>query len=270
VNEAALLAARANKRVVTMAEFEDAKDKVMMGAERRSMVMTDDEKKLTAYHEAGHALVGCTVPKARSAAQGDDHPARPRAGRDDALPEREAMTYGGRIAEELVFGKENITTGAGSDIQQATRIARAMITQFGFSDKLGPQLYTDNEEEVFLGHSVARQKHVSDATAEMIDDEVRRLIDEAQETARRILTEKRDELDKLAEALLEYETLSGSEVDAVIKGEPIYRPDADDDDTGASPEGGGRRSSVPSAGSRHKDAKDGGGGGFGPKPQPEG
>ncbi|MHC8509235.1 MAG: ATP-dependent zinc metalloprotease FtsH [Rhodospirillales bacterium] len=279
VNEAALLAARAGKRVVTMFEFEEAKDKVMMGPERRSMVMTEEEKRLTAYHEAGHALVGLKTPKSDPLHKVTIIPRGRALGLTMSLPERDqlsqsetqltsrlAMMFGGRIAEELVFGKENITTGAGNDIQQATSIARRMVTEFGFSDKLGRLRYADNEEEVFLGHSVARQKNVSDATAKLIDEEVRRLIDEAETAARRVLTEHRSGLDTLAEALLEYETLSGEEVDAVLKGEPVHREDPDDD-AGAKPEGGrGRRASVPSAGARPKE----GPGGFGPKPQPEG
>ena len=178
VNEAALLAARKSKRVVTMEDFEEAKDKVMMGAERRSMVMTEDEKKLTAYHEAGHALVSIFMPKTDPLHKVTIIPRGRALGLTMSLPERDqlsqserqllsllAVMFGGRLAEELIFGKENITTGAGNDIQQATSIARRMVTEFGFSDKLGRLRYADNEEEVFLGHSVSRQKNVSDATA---------------------------------------------------------------------------------------------------------
>lgn len=279
VNEAALLAARAGKRVVTMAEFENAKDKVLMGPERRSMVMTEEEKRLTAFHEAGHALVSLHMPKCDPLHKVTIIPRGRALGLTMSLPERDqlsqseiqltsrlAMMFGGRLAEELVFGKENITTGAGNDIQQATSMARRMVTEFGFSDKLGRLRYSDNEEEVFLGHSVARSKNVSDATAKLIDEEVRRLIDEAETTARRILTDYRNELDLLAEGLLEYETLSGEEVKAVVAGDPIHRPDADDDAGGSTPEGG-RRTSVPTAGSRPKEGPTGG---FDPKPQPEG
>ena len=218
VNEAALLAARKSKRVVTMEDFEEAKDKVMMGAERRSMVMTEDEKKLTAYHEAGHALVGIYMPKTDPLHKVTIIPRGRALGVTMSLPERDqlsmserqllsrlAVMYGGRIAEELVFGKENITTGAGNDIQQATSMARRMVTEFGFSDKLGRLRYADNEEEVFLGHSVARHKNVSDATATLIDDEVRRLIEEAEESARKIISDKMDELEIIARGLLEYE-----------------------------------------------------------------
>ena len=273
INEAALLAARIGKRVVTMQEFEDAKDKVMMGAERRSMVMTEDEKKLTAYHEAGHALVGLKVPKYDPLHKVTIIPRGRALGVTMSLPERDrlsysklelesklAVMYGGRVAEELVFGKENVTTGAGNDIQQATSWARRMITEFGFSDKLGRLRYSDNEEEIFLGHSVTRQKNVSDKTAALIDEEVRRLIDEAEKTARVILTKDRKELEIIAKALLEYETLTGDEVNALLRGESIIRPE--DEPPGES----GHKSSVPSAG---KSKKDKGASGMDPDPQPE-
>ena len=273
INEAALLAARIGKRVVTMQEFEDAKDKVMMGAERRSMVMTEDEKKLTAYHEAGHALVGLKVPKYDPLHKVTIIPRGRALGITMSLPERDrlsysklelesklAVMYGGRVAEELVFGKENVTTGAGNDIQQATSWARRMVTEFGFSDKLGRLRYSDNEEEIFLGHSVTRQKNVSDKTAALIDEEVRRLIDEAEKTARVILTKDRKELEIIAKALLEYETLTGDEVNALLRGESIIRPE--DQPPGES----GHKSSVPSAG---KSKKDKGASGMDPEPQPE-
>ena len=276
INEAALLAARKSKRVVTMQDFEDAKDKVMMGAERRSMVMTEDEKKLTAYHEAGHALVGLNMPKTDPLHKVTIIPRGRALGVTMNLPERDqlsmsetqmlsrlAMMYGGRMAEELVFGKENITTGAGNDIQQATNLARRMITEFGFSDKLGRLRYADNEEEVFLGHSVARQKNMSDATAALIDEEVRRLIEEAEEHARRVLTEKSEELEIIAQGLLEYETLSGDEVDTLLKGGTISR---DDDDTPSSD--APRRTSIPTGGKtrprKGPDSSDG----IDPEPQP--
>jgi len=273
VNEAALLAARVGKRVVTMQEFEDAKDKVMMGSERRSMVMTEDEKKLTAYHEAGHALVGLKVPKHDPLHKVTIIPRGRALGITMSLPERDrlsfsklelesmlAVMYGGRIAEELVFGEENITTGAGNDIQQATSWARRMVTEFGFSDKLGRLRYSDNEEEIFLGHSVTRQKHVSDQTAALIDEEVRRLIDEAENTARTILTRDRKELEIIAKALLEYETLTGDEVGVLLRGESIVRPEDEP------PAEGGFKSSVPSAG---KPKKSKGAPGMDPEPQPE-
>ncbi len=261
VNEAALMAARSGKRVVTMVDFEEAKDKVMMGAERRSMVMTEDEKKLTAYHEAGHALVGLHMPKCDPLHKVTIIPRGRALGLTMSLPERDqlslsevqiksrlAMMFGGRAAEEIIFGKENVTTGAGNDIQQASALARRMVTEFGFSDKLGRLRYADNEEEVFLGHSVARHKNVSDATAALIDEEVRSLIDEAETKAFDILTKNNNELEAIAQALLEYETLSGDDVNGLLKGEPVHRNDADD----TTPEGG-HRSSVPTSGSVKKD-----------------
>ena len=279
INEAALLAARTGNRMVTMTEFEAAKDKVMMGTERRSMVMTDEEKKLTAYHEAGHAIVGLNVAKHDPLHKVTIIPRGRALGVTMSLPERDrysysklelvsklAVMFGGRIAEELTFGPENITTGAGNDIQQATQMARRMVTEYGFSEKLGPLRYTDNEEEVFLGHSVARQQTVSDATADLIDQEVRRLINDAEIEARRILVEKADDLEILGVALLEYETLSGDEVAALLRGEPIYRPDPDDD---TSPDGHSR-SSVPTAGPAIKEENREPPAGLGPEPQPEG
>jgi cell division protease FtsH len=266
--------------MVTMANFEASKDKVMMGAERRSMVMTDEEKALTAYHEAGHAIVGINVPKHDPLHKVTIIPRGRALGVTMSLPERDkysysklelksklAVMFGGRLAEEITFGEENITTGAGNDIQQATEMARRMVTEYGFSDKLGPLRYTDNDEEIFLGHSVARHKNVSDATAKLIDEEVRRLIEEAEEVARKVLTEKGDDLEQLAQALLEYETLSGKEVDALLKGEPIFRPDLDDDHSE-----GQAKTSVPSSGAAAKkdQDKDTGGGDFTPEPQPEG
>ena len=276
VNEAALLAARAGRRVVAMIDFEAAKDKVLMGVERRSMVMTDDEKRLTAFHEAGHAIVGLVVPKHDPLHKVTIIPRGRALGVTMALPERDRHTYsklelesklavmfGGRAAEEIVFGEENVTTGAGNDIQQATAMARRMITECGFSDKLGPLRYSDNQEEVFLGHSVTQHKSVSDATACLIDEEVRRLIDEAEVKANEILKTHRGDLDSVAEALLEYETLSGEEVKALMDGGTIVRPDPDDE----GPKQTGRRSSVPSSG--HKPGTDKPRGGFGPEPQPE-
>jgi len=278
VNEAALLAARAGKRVVTMADFEAAKDKVMMGTERRSMVMTDEEKKLTAYHEAGHALVGLNVPKHDPLHKVTIIPRGRALGVTMSMPERDryswsklelesrlAVMFGGRIAEEIVFGEENVTTGAGNDIQQATDMARRMVTEFGFSDKLGPLRYTDNQEEIFLGHSVTQQKNVSDATARLIDEEVRRLIYDAEATARKILEMHRKDLETMAAALLEYETLSGDEVEALLRGEPVVRPEHDGGPT-SPPKDQGRKSSVPSSGT--KKSKDKPAGGLEAEPQP--
>jgi cell division protease FtsH len=255
VNEAALLAARAGRRVVSMFDFEAAKDKVMMGAERRSMVMTDDEKRLTAYHEAGHALVGLLtpgndplhkvtiIPRGRALGVTMNLPERDRyAFSKRELQARLAMMFGGRIAEELVFGPDDVTTGAGNDIQQATSLARRMVTEWGMSDKLGRLRYTDNEEQIFLGRAVAHAQNISDETARLIDAEVRRLIEEAEETARRVLIEHADNLHAVAEALLTYETLTGSEVRAILAGEPVVRDDYPDQDRPAG------RSSVPPVG----------------------
>src|SRR6202142_331652 len=201
VNEAALLAARRGKRVVTMAELEDAKDKVMMGAERRSMAMSDEEKKLTAYHEAGHAVIAITVEGSDPIHKATIIPRGRALGMVMRLPERDqlsltrqkmladlAVAFGGRIAEELIFGHEKVTTGAQSDIEQATRMARAMVTRFGMSDSLGPIAYAENQEEVFLGHSVSRTQNISEATAQKIDSEIHRIIDECYAKAKDILT----------------------------------------------------------------------------------
>jgi len=241
VNEAALLAARRNKRLVSMQEFEDAKDKVMMGPERRSMVMSEKEKELTAYHEAGHALVAMNVPESDPVHKATIIPRGRALGMVMRLPEADklsenytqmtsflAIAMGGRVAEELKFGKDKITSGASSDIQQATRMARAMITRWGFSDKLGTIDYSDdNGQNVFLGQEITRSKSISGSTAQIIEEEVRRLIDEANDTARRILTEKKKDWETLAEGLLEYETLSGAEIDDLLKGKPPSRPEDD-------------------------------------------
>jgi cell division protease FtsH len=247
----------------------------MMGTERRSMVMTDEEKLLTAYHEAGHAIVGLNVPKHDPLHKVTIIPRGRALGVTMSLPEKDrwgfsiielksrlASLFGGRVAEEIVFGQENVTTGAGNDIQVATGWARRMVTEYGFSAKLGPLRYTDNEEEIFLGHSVTQRKNVSDATAKLIDEEIRQLIDEAEATARRILEEHRDDLDKLANALIEFETLSGDEVRGLLRGEPIVRPT---DDTPTDRKG---RSSVPSAGKPRKAGDGGGSPDLSPEPQP--
>jgi cell division protease FtsH len=276
VNEAALMAARRNKRLVTMAEFEDAKDKVMMGAERRSTAMTQAEKELTAYHEAGHAVVALNVPAADPLHKATIIPRGRALGMVMQLPEgdRYSMSYtymvsrlaimmGGRVAEELKFGKENITSGAASDIDQATKLARAMVTRWGFSDKLGHVAYGDNQEEVFLGHSVARTQNVSEETAQLIDAEVRRLIDEAYAKAHSILAKKKKEWIAIAEGLLEYETLSGDEIRQLMKGE---KPSRDlGDDTPPS-----RGSTVPKAGQRKEGKKKGGEPEGDMEPQPQG
>ncbi|MBP7335455.1 ATP-dependent zinc metalloprotease FtsH [Niveispirillum sp.] len=273
VNEAALLAARAGKRVVGMADFESAKDKVMMGAERRSMVMSEKEKKLTAYHEAGHALVSLWVPEYDPLHKVTIIPRGRALGVTMNLPERDrtnytkremesrlAVLFGGRVAEEIIFGPDNVTTGASSDIQQATRWARAMVAEYGMSDKLGRVRYNANEQEVFLGHSVAQQQNVSEATAQLIDEEIRRLIEQGESMARKLLTENIDDLHKVSEALLEFETLSGEEVKAILRGEQVVRtdPPAPRPQAPEPPKSTGRRASVPTAG------KDG----IEPEPQP--
>ena len=260
VNESALLAAKRSKRVVSMQEFEDAKDKVMMGAERKSMVMSEEEKKLTAYHEAGHAVVAIHEPESDPIHKATIIPRGRALGLVMRLPERDrismsvaklkadlAVAMGGRIAEEMIFGKEKVTTGASSDIKQATNIARSMVTEWGMSDKLGPLHYGSDQEEVFLGRSVSQSKNVSDGTAAIVDDEIRRIVETAYKRAEKILTDNSQELEDLAQALLEYETLSGPEIDAVLRGEAIIR-DAEDDDDGAKPQ-----SSVPSSGDLGED-----------------
>ncbi|HYB41091.1 MAG TPA: ATP-dependent zinc metalloprotease FtsH [Candidatus Methylomirabilis sp.] len=234
VNEAALLAARRNKQAVDMADLEDAKDKVMLGLERKSMVLTEEERKLTAYHEAGHAIVGLTVPGIDPIHKVTIVPRGRALGITFFLPEKDrrnvtrqwltgqlAMSYGGRVAEEEVFGADKVTTGAYSDIQQATEMARRMVTQFGMSDVVGPIAVGDREAEIFLGREVVQRREVSERTAELVDAEVRRLLGEAYERARHILAERRDSLDRLAQALLEHETLDREEVELVMAGKPL-------------------------------------------------
>src|SRR5208337_2812362 len=259
VNEAALMAARKGRRSVAMGEFEQAKDKVMMGAERRSMVMTEDEKKLTAYHEAGHALCMLYAEGHEPLHKVTIIPRGRALGITMFLPERDkysqskieikamvASLFGGRVSEELIFGADRVTTGAADDIRRATNLARRMVTEFGFSEKLGPLRYSENEEEVFLGHSVTQRKNVSEATAKLIDEEIRRLVDEGEDKAREILTERLDELHALARGLLEYETMSADEIRRIIRGERIVR------ETSTGPVTDevrpGRRSSVPPSG----------------------
>jgi cell division protease FtsH len=237
VNEAALTAARRNKRVVSMAELEEAKDKVMMGSERRSLAMSDEEKKLTAYHEAGHAVVAyhmehsdpihkaTIIPRGRALGMvvrlpENDRVSMPRTKLEADL----AVAMGGRIAEEMIFGREKITTGASSDIKHATDIARRMVTEWGMSEKLGPLTYGEPQQEVFLGHSVTQTKNMSEATAEVVDSEVRLIIDKAYALAQVTLKKNRKDLETVAKGLLEYETLSGVEINLLIKGEDIGRP----------------------------------------------
>ena len=247
VNEAALMAARTGKRFLTMEDFEYSKDKVMMGSERRSMVMSEDEKKLTAYHEAGHAIVGINVPQHDPIHKATIIPRGRALGLVLSLPERDtlsvtktkykskiAMAMGGKVAEELIFGADNVTSGASSDIQQVTNIARAMVTQFGMSEKLGNINYS-NEQQSYLGPQGNGTNASPDMQA-MIDDEVRQLVDEGYETAVSILTKKKRDLKRLAEGLLEYETLTGDEIAKVIAGKPLNRgQDDDEEDSGSAP-----------------------------------
>ena len=239
VNESALLAARIGRRFVTMGDFESARDKVMMGSERRSMVMTEDEKKLTAYHEAGHAVVGLNVPEHDPIHKATIIPRGRALGLVMSLPERDqlsvtykkykskiAMAMGGKVAEELIFGVDNVTSGAASDIQQCTKIARAMVTQFGFTKELGHVDYA-NEQTSYLGMYGGGSNH-SSMTQKIIDEKVKEIIDEGYETAKRILTEQSKDLENLALGLLEYETLTGPEIVKVISGKPLNRDDDDD------------------------------------------
>ena len=271
VNEAALLAARAGKRVVTMTEFEAAKDKVMMGAERRSMVMSDEEKKLTAYHEAGHAIVAINCVESDPIHKATIIPRGRALGMVMRLPESDrisvskaklkadlAVAMGGRIAEEVIFGAEKITTGASSDIKMATDMSRRMVTEWGMSVKLGPLTYGENDQELFLGHSVTTHKNMSDATARVVDEEIRGIVEEAYSRAKTIITERLDQLHAIAKGLLEYETLNGEEIRALTRGEPVVRSNGDD-----YRRDNGRRSSVPTTSNKPSP-----GFGAGPEPQP--
>jgi cell division protease FtsH len=236
VNEAALTAARRNKRMVTQAEFEEAKDKVMMGAERKSLVMTEEEKMLTAYHEGGHAIVGLNViatdpihkatiiPRGRALGMVMQLPERDKLSMSlEQMTSRLAIMMGGRVAEELVFGREKVTSGASSDIEQATRLARMMVTRWGLSEELGTVSYGENQDEVFLGMSVSRTQNASEATVQKIDSEIRRFVEQGYNEATRILTEKRADLEALAKGLLEFETLSGDEIQDLLKGKKPNR-----------------------------------------------
>jgi cell division protease FtsH len=273
VNEAALLAARRNKRFVTHSEFEDAKDKILMGAERRTMAMTDDEKKLTAYHEAGHALISL-----KSAGLDPIHKAtiipRGRAlGMVVSLPEKDsysfsrekavaqlAMLFGGREAEIYKFGPEKVTSGASGDIQMATNLARSMVMEWGMSEKLGRVRYKSNDQEVFLGHSVTQSQHMSDETAKIIDEEVRKLIEDGELTARNMIRDNLDQFETIAQALLEYETLTGDELRALMEGKQPVR----DSDIDQPPKGTG----VPKAGKPKKRGGEAGEPDGGLEPQP--
>ena len=274
VNEAALMAARIGKRFVGMEDFENAKDKVMMGSERRSMVMTEDEKKLTAYHEAGHAVVGLHLPQHDPIHKATIIPRGRALGLVLSLPERDqlsvtklkykskiAMAMGGKVAEELIFGPENVTSGASSDIQQITKIARAMVTQFGMSNELG-NIDFINEQQTYLGPSSGNIQ-AGPETQEKIDSEIRRIVDEGYDTAKKILTKNRKKLDNLALGLLEYETLTGEEITKVMNGESLVRneeiDDIDDNDKTPS------LIAVPKSGTKNKPKK----GDDGLKPQPQ-
>jgi cell division protease FtsH len=248
VNEAALFAARANKKMVTMAEFERAKDKIMMGAERRSMIMKDEEKKLTAYHEAGHAIVGRLVPEHDPVYKVSIIPRGRALGVTMFLPEDDRYSYskrllesqlsslfGGRVAEELIFGAEAVTTGASNDIERATSIARSMVTQWGLSDRLGPLTYSEEEGEVFLGKSYGKEKTLSNETSQAIDSEIRTIIDRNYQRAVDILKEHEDKLHMMAATLMKYETIDTGQIDSIMEGkEPGPPNDWSDDETGHS------------------------------------
>ena len=250
VNEAALFAARANKKLVDMEEFERAKDKIMMGAERRSMVMSEDEKLNTAYHEAGHAIVGRLVPSHDPVYKVTIIPRGRALGVTMYLPEEDKYSqskeqlesmlsslFGGRIAEELTLGKDKVTTGASNDIERATQLARNMVTKWGLSEKLGPLTYSEDDGEVFLGHSVTQHKAISDETAHSIDGEIRAIIDRNYERAEKILNDNIDKLHKMAEALMKYETIDANQIDDIMEGKDVRPPsdwDDNDEDGGSS------------------------------------
>ncbi|VAW20474.1 Cell division protein FtsH [hydrothermal vent metagenome] len=278
VNESALLAARRNKRFVTMQEFEDAKDKLMMGAERRTLALSEQEKKLTAYHEAGHALLAVKMEGSDPIHKATIVPRGRALGMVVRLPEKDQVSLtrqkckadlvvamGGRVAEEEIFGDEMVTSGASADIKMATNLAKAMATQFGMSDKLGPLLYGDNQEEIFLGRSMGQpSSNVSDATQKLVDSEIKRFVEEGYDTAQKVIRENMKDLHAVAQALLEYETLTGDEIVDLMDGKPVVRVSDDDADT---PKGTG----VPSAGKakrKKKETPDNGAEGM--EPQPEG
>lgn len=238
VNEAALLAARKNRKVITMSDLESAKDKVMMGAERKSMVIGEEEKKLTAYHEAGHAVVALHCPASDPIHKATIIPRGRALGMVMRLPEQDRLSYtrekakadmavamGGRVAEELIFGYDKVTSGASSDIKMATRMARSMVTEWGMSEKIGPIFHSSEQEEVFLGRSVAQQRSASEETANLIDSEVKGLVDESYKRAEKILNENRAQLEQIAKALLEYETLTGDDINDILAGKKPHRPD---------------------------------------------
>jgi cell division protease FtsH len=251
VNEAALFAARANKRIVSMEEFERAKDKIMMGAERRSMVMTEDEKRMTAYHEAGHAIVGISVPEHDPVYKVTIIPRGRALGVTQFLPEQDRYSmskrriessittlFGGRIAEEIIFGVDSVTTGASNDIERATDLARSMVTKWGLSDRLGPLTYSEESGEVFLGRSVTQTKQVSDETAHAIDQEVRRVIESNYQRAKDILQTHLDKLHAMADALMKFETIDDAQIKDIMEGRPPREPSGWDDSASSGSTGG--------------------------------
>jgi cell division protease FtsH len=265
VNEAALFAARDTAKTVSMDHFERAKDKIMMGAERRSMVMSEKEKRLTAYHEAGHAIVGRLVPEHDPVYKVTIIPRGRALGVTMFLPEQDkysvsrkqldsqmASLFGGRVAEELVFGVENVTTGASNDIERATQIARNMVTRWGLTEALGPLAYSEDEDEVFLGRSVTQHKHVSDETARKIDDEIRHIVDMAHKTAMDLVVANREKLEIMTEALIKYETIDSKQIDQIMEGK-VPDPPEDWDDTGSD---GGRKASNEASDESSKSSED--------------
>jgi len=242
VNEAALFAARGNRRLVHMEEFEKAKDKIMMGTERRSMVMSEDEKRNTAYHEAGHAIVGRLIPECDPVYKVTIIPRGRALGVTMFLPEQDRFSYskdyleaqlcslfGGRIAEEMIHGKGGVTTGASNDIQRATEIAHNMVTQWGLSDRMGPLTYAEDEGEVFLGRSVTQHKNISDDTATAIDEEVRSIIDATYSKAQKLLEDNIDILHAMSDALMKYETIDAKQIDDLMNRTEVRKPDGWDD-----------------------------------------
>ena len=268
VNESALLAARKNKKIVTMIDFEEAKDKVMMGSERRSLVMSQEEKELTAYHEGGHAIVALNQSASDPIHKATVIPRGRALGMVMRLPERDQLSLprekmladitvamGGRVAEEIIFGDKKVTSGASSDIEMATKMARNMVTKFGMSEKLGPLQYGENEEEVFLGRSVQKHQNVSEETAKLIDSEIRKIVDNCYDLAKKILNDKINDLHTLAKGLIEYETLNGDEINALLKDGKIDRSNPEEEISNAGP-------SVPKSGKSSSATPS-----FKPKPQ---
>ena len=269
VNEAALFAARSNKRTVSMLEFEKAKDKINMGPERRTMIMTDKQKESTAYHEAAHAIVGYLVPEHDPVHKVTIIPRGRALGVTFFLPEGDQISisqkqlesklstlYAGRLAEDLIYGEENISTGASNDIKVATNIARNMVTQWGFSDKLGPILYTEDEGEVFLGRSMAKAKHMSDETAHAIDEEVRAIVNRNYERARQILIDNMDILHAMKDALVKYETIEEEQIKQLMNREPVTPPSGWEDNKDTSPKAKPQEETTESAVNHSEDSEE--------------